>query len=308
MSAYFSGSYLLDAAVVGLAGSAISANGAKSAANTQSAALTAGQQVQQNEFNTITAQEQPFIQGGYGALNQLNYLMGIPGQQPQVSQTGPSYGGTAGGNTIGGGGNRPGNGPGYQTGWSPGGGLQVMPSGAGTQVAAQQSGAQASTQAGQPPAGQAVPGGYGSLNAPFTADMMKQYSPAYQFQLQQGGQGVLNQSSANTGSESGAAMKDLMGYNQNLANTAFNNAFNQYNTQQGNTYNRLMGVSTLGQNAAANLGTQGTTIAGNQSQLLASQGAANAAGQVGVANAYSSAASNMVPWLMSQNNTASMGG
>ena len=294
-------SAIATAIVVGtVGGAAIASSGAQSAAQTQANALQQGQQVTQQEFNTITQQEQPFVQGGYGALNQLNYLMGIPGQQPQVSTSGPSYGGTAGGNTIGGGGNRPSTGPGYQTGWSPGGGLQVMPSAAGTQVAAQQGGAVA----GQPPAGQSVPGGYGSLNAPFTADMMKQYSPAYQFQLQQGGQGVLNQSSANGGSESGAAMKDLIGYNQNLANTAFNNAFSQYQTQQGNTYNRLMGLTSLGQNAAANLGSQGTALSGNQASLMASQGAAQAAGQVGVANAISGGVQSMVPWLMPSSSAA----
>ena len=36
-------------------------------------------------------------------------------------------------------------------------------------------------------------GGFGSLLQPFTAQYMQQYSPAYQFQLQQGQQGVLNQ-------------------------------------------------------------------------------------------------------------------
>jgi len=147
---------------------------------------------------------------------------------------------------------------------------------------------------------QSAAGGYGSLNAPFTADMMKQYSPAYQFQLQQGGQGVLNTDSANVGAESGAAFKDLMGYNQNLANTSFNNAFNQYQTQQGNTYNRLMGTATLGQNAASNLGAQGTQLAGNAASLAASQGAALAGGTIGSANAISGAANSAatIPWLM----------
>jgi hypothetical protein len=117
--------------------------------------------------------------------------------------------------------------------------------------------------------------------------------------LQQGGQGVLNTDSANVGAESGAAFKDLMGYNQNMANTAFNNAFNQYQTQQGNTYQRLMGMTTLGQNAAANLGAQGTNLAGNSASLAASLGASQAAGTIGQANAISGAANTaaLIPWL-----------
>jgi len=297
-----------------LVGAAISSNAATSAADTQAAALRSGQQVTQNEFNTITAQEQPFLQSGYGSMNQLNYLMGTSGggASQQVPQQ-PAYTGNYGNNpsNVAPGGyiqttgqNGPG-GPGANTGNRQ---LQVGPGGATGAPA----GATAATgtvpvgTAPAPPPGQSVPGGYGSLNQPFTADMMKQYSPAYQFQLQQGSQGTLNNASMNQGSESGAAMKDLIGYNQNLANTSFNNAFNQYQSQQTNTYNRLLGVSTLGQNAAANLGTQGTQLSANQSQLMASQGAAQAAGQIGSANAISGGiqSASMVPWLMNKTPSA----
>jgi len=296
-----------------VAGGVISAQGAKSAAQTQANALQAGQNATMQQFNTMTAQQQPYMQSGYGAMDQLNYLMGTSGgvhggQQTTnnggiIGQPGTGPGGVPGSGIVGGGGAYPGSGPGMQTGYVPGGGgAQVGP------AAAQPMGAGSTpTSAGRSnvsyrtpdaPAGQSVPGGYGSLNQPFTADMMKQYSPAYQFQLQQGGQGVLNAASMNQGAESGATMKDLMGYTQNLANTSFNNAFSQYQTQQGNTYNRLMGISQLGQNAAANTGAQGTALAGNQASLMASQGASLAAGQVGAANAYSGAISNVVPWLM----------
>jgi len=64
------------------------------------------------------------------------------------------------------------------------------------------------------------------------AENFKQLSPAYQFQMQQGQQGVLNGDASGQGALSGAAMKDLIGYNQNMANTSLNNAFNQYQTQQ----------------------------------------------------------------------------
>jgi len=283
-------------AVVGgaVVGGLINANAAQSAANTQAGAIQSGQQLTANEFNTVTQQEQPFLQGGYGALNQLDYLMGIPnnaqGSTGNSAQVG--FNGSAGGAGTG----------------FPGSGMDGIygPVGARATVGQVQP---AGTQApGQPPPGQSFPGGYGSLNAPFTADMMKQYSPAYQFQLQQGGQGVLNGASTNQGAESGAAMKDLIGYNQNLANTAFNNAFNQYNTQQSNTYNRLAGLTQIGSSAAANLGAQGTQLAGNQASLAASQGAAQAAGQVGVANAISGAVntSSMVPWLTSLNSSSSL--
>ena len=377
---------------IALIGSAVvGAMGSSSAASQQQSGIQSGQQLTQQQFNTITAQEQPYVSSGYGAMNQLDYLMGIgpsngynaqPGpynnamapyasigasnsspfpwaqagpQQPSsnaaqqgtvygVNGTTPNYGMQAGSPTT--------PTPTTPTGTTAAGvaghdahamfslgdflnplkGISTPsnPLGATGQVlnatnslgltnvsapgvSGNKSSAPAATASTSATSGQgwggapgtytpstSAAGGYGSLNAPFTADMMKQYSPAYQFQLQQGGQGVLNTDSANVGAESGAAFKDLMGYNQNMANTAFNNAFNQYQTQQDNTYQRLMGMTTIGQNAAANVGAQGTQLAGNQASLAASYGAAGAAGTVGATNAISSSA-NMIPWLMAYN-------
>jgi hypothetical protein len=236
----------------GVAGSAISAVGATSAASTQAGAAENAQQISQNEFNTITQQEQPYLQSGYGAQSQLNYLLGIGT---------PGSAGTSAVNGYGG---------------SPG------------------------------TASSSSAGGYGSLTQPFTASYMQQYSPAYQFQLQQGQQGVLNGDAASQGAESGAALKDLTAYNQNYANTAYNNAFNQYQTQQGNTYSRLSGIAQLGQNAAANTGQQGTALAGQAAQSATNIGTAQAAGTVGAANALAGGASYAsLPWLLgSQNSSA----
>jgi hypothetical protein len=147
-------------------------------------------------------------------------------------------------------------------------------------------------------------GGYGSLLQPFTAQYMKQYSPAYQFQLEQGQQGVLNSNAAGQGALSGAALKDLTAYNQNYANTAYNNAFNQYQTQLGNTYSRLAGVAQLGQNAAANTGQQGTALAGSAAQSATNVGTALAGGTVGSANALAGGLSSAsLPWLYANGGT-----
>lgn len=193
----------------------ISAAGAESAAGTEASADKNAQAISLNEFNTITGQEAPYLQSGYGALGQLNYLQGIgtPGQG-NTSATSPS-------------------------------------------------------------------GGFGSLNQPFTAQTMQQYSPAYQFQLQQGQQGVLNQDATSQGALSGAALKDLTSFNQNYANTAFNNAFGQYQTQQQNTYNRLANVAQLGQAAAGQEATSGTSLANQQAQSASNIGIAQAGGTVG---------------------------
>lgn len=213
------------AGIGSVVGGVIGAAGSESAASQQAAAAEQAQQIQQNEFNTITAQEAPYMTAGYGAQGQLNYLLGIgtPG----------SYNAS---------------------------------SGLGT-------------------AGSSTAGGYGSLITPFTAQYMQQYSPAYQFQMQQGQQGVLNAEGSGQGALSGAALKDLTSFNQNYANTAYNNAFNQYQSQLGSIYSRLGGVAQLGQNAAANTGAQGVNLANAEGQAAQNVGTALAGGTVGAANA-----------------------
>lgn len=289
--------------VGGLASAAMSSSAAQSAADTQAGAALNAQQISQNEFNTITAQEQPFIQSGYGAQSQLNYLLGIGNPSQGVS-------------------NLPSPKPGPVQGYDPSSGYTIGPGGVigsllpgGTGPLGSVVGptaTQGMTTGGQtqgPPIASSSPaGGFGSLLTPFTADYMKQYSPAYQFQLQQGQQGVLNSEAAGQGALSGAALKDLISYNQNYANTAFGNAFNQYQTQQGNIYSRLAGIAQLGQAAAANTGQQGTALAGQAAQSAQNIGTAQAAGQIGSANAWSGALSNLaVPWMLANSGSGSAG-
>lgn len=135
-------------------------------------------------------------------------------------------------------------------------------------------------------------GGYGSLNAPFTTQMFQQYSPAYQFQLQQGKQGVLNGSASSQGALSGAALTGLDQYNQASANTAYNNAFNQYQTQQSNIYQRLANTAQLGQAAASGVAQQGSTLSGQAGQAAVGQGTAIANGATGVASSLGQGAVN----------------
>src|ERR1700739_2426902 len=207
MSAWVAGAVV----VGGVAGGLIQGNAAESAAQTQAGAAENAQNISLQEFNTITGQQQPFMQAGYGALSSLEYGLGI--------------GGTPGGFPAA-------RGRGFGTSGVGGGGL-----------------------GGQ---------GFGRLVARFTPAKWQQPSPMYDFTKQQGIQGVLNADTSSQGALSGAAAKDLIGYNQGLANQSFGQAFNQYQTQQGNIFNRLNSIAQLGQNAAANVGNQGTPLAGQQ--------------------------------------------
>lgn len=161
-----------------------------------------------------------------------------------------------------------------------------------------------------PTTGSSSAGGYGSLNAPFNADTFKSMSPAYQFQLQQGAQGTLNQDASSQGALSGSALKDLTSFNQNYANTSFNNAFSQYQTQQNNTFNRLNSVAQTGQAAASNQATGASSFANSIGNSATNIGNAQAGGAVGVGNALSgalsgAASSASLPWLLQGMNDSS---
>jgi len=65
-----------------IAGSAVLGYmGSKSAANTQAGAQEQAAATQQQMFNTINAQEQPFMQAGYGATTKLADLLGTSGNK-----------------------------------------------------------------------------------------------------------------------------------------------------------------------------------------------------------------------------------
>lgn len=215
-------------------GGAISAGGAESAAQTQAGAALNAQNISQGMFNTENTNQAPFRQAGYGAINQLNYLLGT-GQQSDYN--------TPGGQSF------------------------------------------------------TAPGAFDSLNTPFNAQTFKSMSPQYQFNLQQGGQGVLNQDASSIGAESPAALKDLMAFNQGYANNSYNSAFGNYQTQQNNIFSRLNQIAGLGQSAASNQATGASQFAQGISNSAQNVGTALAGGTVGAANAASGAVQSAVPWL-----------
>lgn len=137
---------------------------------------------------------------------------------------------------------------------------------------------------------------FGSLLDPFDAEQFYKYQdPGYWFRLQQGTQGLRNAASAGSGALSGAALKDLLTFNQDMASTEYGNAFNRYQVQQGNIFQRLSDIARLGQSAAAGVGSAGTQLAGNAGQAYYNAGSAAGAGIVGAGNAASQGLTNY--WL-----------
>jgi hypothetical protein len=120
-------------------------------------------------------------------------------------------------------------------------------------------------------------------------DLTSTLAPNYAFQLAQGQQALDRQAGAMGGQGgTGNFETGLQNFTQNTAQNAYQNAFNNWNTQQGNIYNRLSGIATLGSNASNMTGTAGTTLAGNAGQSTIAAGQAGAAGTIGMGNAISS--------------------
>ena len=135
--------------------------------------------------------------------------------------------------------------------------------------------------------GQMTPDGY--FNQTYTGQDI--YSdPSYQFRLQQGQNAIQSSAAAQGGLLSGATLKALQNYGQESASQEYGNAYNRFNADQTNRYNRLSNLVGIGQNAAAQVGNAGAQT----SQAIANNTMAGAnalaAGQIGSANAWTNGA------------------
>jgi hypothetical protein len=129
-------------------------------------------------------------------------------------------------------------------------------------------------------------------------------TPGYQWTLTQGLKATQSAAAARGLGVSGASLKGAATYATGLADNTYQNQFNNAQTrfndllllntgQQGNLtnqYNRLSGVATLGEDAAAKTGTSGASLANAAGIATTAAGSAQAAGTKGLGNALGSAA------------------
>lgn len=330
-----------------IAGSVIGAGAASDAANAQAGAANnaadlqyklgeQGLNFQEGQYMNNQANIAPYLQSGYGGLANLDYLLGIPadgisatgGSSPQARPNIPANRG----NTLAPGGGSPagwgGGMSGPFSGDTPGtrmarGGFVPADSPSGRPITGGPTnpapGPSAGTPAGQLPVNLSSLvnpklGGFGSLSqgwqgGPFVAPTLQQAeeNPGYKFQLQQGEQALQSSAAAQGGLVSAGEGKALTEFGQGLAQTdyqnVFNNsltqyqqAYNQFEQQQADKYNRLAALSGTGQVAAGELSSAGNQTGSNIASLLLgtgnnvgqsmqNAGAATASGYVGGANA-----------------------
>ena len=135
-------------------------------------------------------------------------------------------------------------------------------------------------------------------------DLNANLAPNYSFILGQGQNATNQMSNATGGYNSGNAAKALQDYTQNYASNAYQNAFNNYNTQRGNISaidlaNANIGLAGATGSANAQLGTAtnianlGIGAANATAAGITGSAAANAAGTIGASNAYGGAINNL---------------
>lgn len=135
-------------------------------------------------------------------------------------------------------------------------------------------------------------GGYGSLSKSFGAGDFSA-DPGYAFRMAEGQKALERSQSAKGGLLSGAAVKAATRFNQDTASDEYGNAYNRFNTNQTNLYNRLAGVAGSAQTSANQLGTLGQNTANQIGDNITSAGAANAAGTIGQANSWATGLNNI---------------
>ena len=97
--------------------------------------------------------------------------------------------------------------------------------------------------------------------------------PGYQFQLQQGKLALENSAAASGSIQTGGEAKALTQYGQDFASGAYQQAFQNYNTNQNNLFQRLMGVAGQGLNATGTgVGAGNALATGAASNIMSGAG------------------------------------
>lgn len=287
---------MVAAAIVGSAvvGGVASSMSASKAAGAQSDAANASNATQRAMYDQTRKDLLPYSQAGASATNALASLMGLgPGSvygpagaasvdydgqinalQTQLNQAQSQLNA---GSTTGAFGNMTG-----RRGLAGGGAATANQASLQSQIASLTSQINA-LQTQKQQASQAA--GQQTYSSPLDSPLLKPFdmsqaaleqTPGYQFNLTQGLKAVQNSAAARGLGVSGAALKGASTYATGLADSTYQNQFNNYVTNQTNQYNRLMGLANQGENAAAQTGAYGTQTAANIGNNLT--GAANAQG------------------------------
>lgn len=100
----------------------------------------------------------------------------------------------------------------------------------------------------------------------FGMEQFKQ-DPGYAFRMSEGMKALENSAAARGGLLSGATMKGIQRYGQDMASQEYMNAFNRYQVEREARLNPLQSLAGVGQTTANALAAGGQGFAGNVNQL-----------------------------------------
>jgi hypothetical protein len=316
---------MVAAAVVGSAvvGGIASSSASSKAAKAQQKSAADANATQLKMFNQSRDDQAPWRAYGEGGLNELAYRLGIsaPGstgagqanqlatasQTPQVAQEIESYGsirnrlmpqymemvtqlGGEGDSVV-----RAVNNAKLESAID----AEMKRQQSTVNAAPQPSAPQQAVQQGAARPGQQNDPNFGSLLRDFSlADFEK--DPGYDFRMAEGMKGITNSAAARGGLLSGAALKAAGRYNQDFASNEFGNAYNRFNNNKTNQFNRLASLAGVGQQAATQIGNQGIATGQSMAQNQIGAGNARASGYIGQSNALTGAIGQ--GWNMYQGN------
>lgn len=128
-----------------------------------------------------------------------------------------------------------------------------------------------------------------------------QADPGYGFRMSEGMKALERGAAARGGLLSGATLKGIQRFGQDLASQEYQNAFNRYQTERAARLQPLQSLAGVGQTTAQQIGEAGMRTAQNVGETLTSGAAARASGYVGGANALTQGLGTYLNYSQGQN-------
>ena len=141
------------------------------------------------------------------------------------------------------------------------------------------------------------------LATEYTPFSMAQFQadPGYGFRMSEGMKALERSAAARGGLLSGATLKGIQRFGQDLGSQEYMNAFNRYQTERAARLQPLQSLAGVGQTTAQQIGEAGMRTAQNVGEALTSGAAARASGYVGGANALTQGLGTYLNYSQGQN-------
>jgi hypothetical protein len=128
-----------------------------------------------------------------------------------------------------------------------------------------------------------------------------QEDPGFKFRLAEGQKAIERSAAARGGLNSGATLKALTNYGQGAASEEYQNAYNRFNSDRDQRFNRLASIAGVGQTATNQVSQAGQSAANAIGQSQMAVGNANAANAIAQGNVVNNAiGTGMNTWMQYQ--------